>query len=109
MRAARQRRDARISLWSTLAVSLFYVVLLSAPLVIGSMVVMGNFRGQSEPINSAASNRTAHFSSPSRDGTSCRNLIFDNKTAQLLEDKVELCAHSVSQANSAPRFNWGGK
>jgi hypothetical protein len=111
VRAARQRRDARISLWRTSIVSLFFIAVLAAPLYIGSVMLMANIRDQSESTNASARNRTAHFSLPLLDGRSCRNIVFDNKTADLIEDKVERCDQAVSKpkANVTSRFTWGGK
>jgi hypothetical protein len=105
--AAPRRREARINLWGTFVVSLFFAALLSAPLYIGAEVLMSGFRDQPKPVNPTAAHQTAHFSSSMLDGTSCRNIVFDNNTAQLIEDKVGPCDHRPSKANSAPRFSWG--
>ena len=110
MRTARRRRETRIRFWSVFAVSAFFVVALGASLYIGAVVAMGNFSGQFDA-KAAASRHTAQIKRPLLDGTFCRTTVFDNTTAQTIEDKVERCARAVSPPKSKTKtqFSWGGR
>jgi hypothetical protein len=48
---------------------------------------------------------------PLLDGTLCRDMMIDNKTARTIEDKVEPCNPVIDKpkAKSKPEFIWGGK
>jgi len=83
------------------------LLLLAAALLIGGRAVIDPL------LRAAAADREAHrlgeivFSMP--DGTVCRHLSFDNKTAAITEGAVEPCAQDQPQANGAMGFAWGAR
>jgi len=109
--AARHAREARIRFWRVFVVSSFFIVILGANLFVGAAVVMGHIRTQVTANNIWAKSQIAQIRRPLLDGTFCRNMTIDNKTAQTIEDKVERCdqGRSRSKAKGKSQFSWGGK
>ena len=110
LRAARQRREARVRFWRAFAVSSFFVVALGANLYVGAVVMMGNF-GNPFDSGKATHGSTAQIKRPLLDGTFCRNIVFDNNTSHSITDKVERCDKVPSQPKGKTRtqFSWGGR
>jgi hypothetical protein len=91
-------------------VSSFFIVVLGANLFVGAVVVMGNIRTQATADATGADRRFARVRRPMLDGTFCRNMVIDNKTAQTIEDKIDRCdqVSSKPKVKSKSEFNWGG-
>lgn len=111
MRVARQQREARIRFWRVFAVSSFFVVVLSANLIVGAVVVIGNMRSQISPEKTETLGQFARVKRPLLDGTFCRFILINNDTLQTIEDKVERCDKVTNQPRSRTRsqFSWGGR
>jgi hypothetical protein len=111
MRAARQSREARIRFWRVFMVSSFFVVMLGANLFVGAVVIGGRIRAHAAAEQAAANGRTAQIRRPLLDGTFCRNIVFDNNSAQTIADKVERCDQLGNKPGrkSKANFSWGGK
>lgn len=111
LRVARLRREKRIRFWRVFAVSSFFVVALGANIYVGAMVMTGNFGAAFKPGTFTPPERTAQIRRPLLDGTFCRNITFDNTTAQSVEDKVERCDNRRHGPNypvrSQSQFTWG--
>lgn len=109
-RALRRTRAARTQFWQTVLVSSFIALVLGANLFIGAVVVFGAVKSQFQSKDRPADVRTGHFTQFMLDGTFCRTVVFDNKSAETIYDKVALCDKSVRSSGSGgrTRFNWGG-
>src|ERR1700733_8030537 len=85
VRATRHSRELRRGF----LVTIFFAVVLGANLLIGAVVV---FRGmQSQFGAESTADHTTKITRPMLDGTFCRNVVLDNRSAQTITDKVELC------------------
>jgi hypothetical protein len=111
VRAARHSRDARIRFWRVFIVAAFFAVVLSANLFVGAAVMFGSIRANADAENAAASNKTARMTRALLDGTFCRYTVFDNNSAQAIEDRIERCdlAGNKPKLKSKAEFSWGGK
>ena len=112
VRAARQSHEARIRFWRVLIVTSFFVVMLGAYLFIGAVVMFGNNNKTQLTVTEAtAAGKTTRIARPMLDGTFCRSTVYDNTSAETLEDKVERCDASRPKPKIKPRgeFTWGGK
>ena len=114
LRAARRAREARIRFWRVCVVSTFFVIIISANLFVGAVVMIENMRGQGIIEKPAPLGRTAQVRRPLLDGTFCRNIVFDNNTSLSIEDKIERCEPPARQAlvpvvRSKTQFSWGGR
>lgn len=109
-RAARQQREARVRFWRVFAVSSFFVVALGANLYVGAVVMMGNF-GNPFIVDKAPRSSTVRIKRPLLDRTFCSNVVFDNATSHVIEEKVERCDKVPSQQRGRERtqFSWGGR
>lgn len=108
-RAARRARAVRLEFWQTALLSTFIALVIGANLFIGAVVVFGTFRSQLKTYNEPAAVRTGRMTQLLLDGTFCRTVVFDNKSAETVKDKVELCDESVRYGGDGgkSRFNWG--
>jgi hypothetical protein len=108
--ASHRSRTAWVVSWRVFIVTSFFVVVLGANFFIGTMVMVRRFQDQTNSTGLEAYGRTARVAYPLLDGKFCRNIVFDNKTAQTIEDKVSRCdgdSH-VSKRNGSAGFSWGG-
>ena len=96
MASVETRRDFRRS-QETLAkfrhvaiVSLFFVAVVGSGLFLGAVIVMSTLPGD-EANEPTAGRRTARIACSLPDGKLCHYMIFDNKTATAVEDRVGRC------------------
>lgn len=110
-RAARRAREARADFWRACIFTTFFVVVIGALLLVGAVVIVGRMDAAAETDKAAASHKTARIKRPLGDTIFCRYTVFDNKSAQLIEDGIERCDVSgrISNDNRKSRFSWGGK
>jgi len=114
-RAARRSREARVKYWRALAVSAFFIAVLSTGLFAGAVFMFGSFRGQDGSDRTWTANQTARISHQLLDGTFCRTVVFDNASARTIEDKVTRCdtkgrkSKDFSVSKNTTEFNWGRK
>ena len=108
-RAARRARQARIDFWRALILGSFFVVAIGADLFVGAVVMVGRIQGPAQDAV-AASHKTGRFMRPLRDTIFCRYTVFDNKSAQLIQDGIERCDGAGRMSLTAPKskFSWGG-
>jgi hypothetical protein len=114
LRIARMRREKRIRFWRVCSVVAFFAVAIGGNLFIGMVVLRKNFCDLI-PFTSSKSDgpaRTAKIRRPMLDGTFCRNIVFDNTTAQAVVDKIERCDGGPNRPSTVtyaepPRFTWG--
>lgn len=110
-RHARHSREARIKFWRVFIVTTFFAVVISANVLVGAVVLVGSLRAQSETQPLPANLKTARVTRPMLDGIFCRHMVFDNKTAATVEDKIERCDGEDRKRKTVvkPQFSWGGR
>jgi len=108
-RAARRARTRRLEFWQSVLLSTFVALVIGVNLFIGAVVVFGSFKSQLVTHNEPAKVRTGRMTEMLLDGTFCRTVVFDNKSAETIKDKVDLCDQSFKFTGGAgkSRFNWG--
>jgi hypothetical protein len=92
-----------------LAVSGFFIVVLGANLYFGAAWIFGTLRSQNETERIWATSQTARIIQPLFDGTFCRIIMYDNKSAHDIKDKVARCDAPIRKSKSTLEFNWGGQ
>jgi hypothetical protein len=97
-------RDRRIGVVRVLIVTAFFVVVLSANLFIGGVVLVGGLNEN----GGLGAYRVGRMTFPLFDGTFCRHILFDNETLQTEDDKVSACVDiTPPRPGRRTRFNWG--
>jgi hypothetical protein len=117
MQAAGGRRDlrrsleARLKVWQALIVSSFFIVMIGATLFLGVVMMVGTIRGKDSSNELTANGRTGRIAQALRGGTLCRYMVFDNKTAQTVEDRIGRCDEGKPKPKkeTPPIFVWGGR
>ena len=110
-RSAIRAREARIKYWRVFIVAVFFAIVNGGNMIVGATVLIGNMRETARLEVAAADNRkTGKISRPMLDGVFCRTTVFDNKTGEAQEDKIERC-DGGAPANRVVKteFVWGGK
>src|SRR6476661_4308804 len=94
----RQSQETRAKFWHVAIVSLF----------LGAVMVVGTLRSDdsSEP---AAGSRTGRVARALQDGKLCHYVIFDNKTATAIEDRIGRCDEDrpKPKKEKPAAFSWG--
>ncbi|HZP70068.1 MAG TPA: hypothetical protein VFB29_09010 [Pseudolabrys sp.] len=95
--------------WRATIVTAFFVIVFGASFFLGTVMVVGTFRGSDISSELTANGRAGRIARPLRDGTLCHYMVFDNKTAQTVEDRIGRCDESKPKPKpDAPaRFTWG--
>jgi len=110
LRLRRRQHETRVRFWRVFGVSSFFVVALGANVYVGAVVITDNFGEAFKPGKFTPPERTARMSRPLADGVFCRNITFDNKTAESVSDKVEHCdgrPHGPNYLVTRTPFTWG--
>lgn len=115
MRAAETRRDLRRSqetrarFWHVVIVSSFFFVVLGAGLFLGAVMVLGALRSDGASSELTAEGRTGRIARSLHDGKLCHYIVFDNKTAQAVEDRIGRCDEGKPKPkkDTPATFNWG--
>ena len=109
-RTVRKSHEARVKYWRVFVVTAFFAVIVGANLFVGAVVIFGKMQTQARAEQAATAARaTCKISWPMLDGVFCRTVVFDNKSAESVEDKVERC-DQPGLAPGRPRqtqFVWG--
>jgi hypothetical protein len=110
-RQLRRSHETRVTFWHTVIASSFFVVVLGASLFLGAVMVVGKFRGLDTSNLLMADGRTGRIARTLSDGTLCHYMIFDNKTAQTIEDRIGRCDEGKPKPKPERpgTFNWGGR
>jgi hypothetical protein len=101
--------DARAQFWRVTIVTSFFAVVFGASLFLGTVMVVGTFRDGDLSSELMADGRTGRVARTLRDGTLCHYMVFDNKTAQTVEDRIGRCDEKKPKPKpeSPARFTWG--
>ena len=111
MRAVAARRDLRRSqqtrarFWHVVVVSSFFFIVVGTGLFLGAVIVIGVLRSNSGKAELTAEGRTRSL----QDGKLCHHILFDNKTAQTVEDRIARCDEGKPKPKkeSSATFSWG--
>src|ERR1700757_4314357 len=87
-RDLRRAHEAHVNFWHAAIASSFFVIVLGASLFLGAVMMVGAFRSGDTQDLRAADGRTGRIARPLSDGTLCHYMVFDNKTAMAVEDRV---------------------
>ena len=109
-RAISRSQETRAQFWRVTIVTAFFVVVFGASLFLGTVMVIGTFGG--DPSNELTANgRAGRVARTLRDGTLCHYMIFDNKTAQTVEDRIGRCDENKPKPKPKQEqpatFTWG--
>ena len=110
-RELRRAHEAHVTFWHAAIASSFFVVVLGASLFLGAVMMVGAFRGWETSDLLTTDGRTGRIARPLSDGTFCHYMVFDNKTAMAVEDRVGRCDEGKPKPKlERPRtFSWGGR
>lgn len=117
MQAAETRRDLRRSqesrarFWHVVIVSSFFLVVVGASLFLGAVMLIGTLRSNDGSSELMADGRTGRIARSLNDGKLCHYIVFDNKTAQAVEDRIGRCDESQPKPKkeTPATFSWGRK
>ena len=110
-RDLRRSHETRINFLHAVIASLFFVVVLGASLFLGAVMVVGTFRGSNGADSMTTDGRTGRVARPLSDGILCHYMVFDNKTALAVEDRISRCDEGKPKPKlERPHtFSWGGR
>jgi hypothetical protein len=99
----------RAQFWHVTIVAAFFLLVFGASLFLGTVMVIGKFHRVDSSNELTANGRTARVARTLRDGTLCHYMIFDNKTAQTLEDRIGRCDENKPKPKQEKpaAFSWG--
>ena len=110
LRGRRQSREARAEFWGLALVSSFFIIVLGTSLFLGTVMVVGTLREDDSSNGLAENGRTGRIARTLPNGTLCHYVVFDNKTAQTVEDRIGRCDESrpKPKEQKPAAFSWGG-
>ncbi len=110
-RELRRSQETRLKFWHATIVSSFFIIVVGASLFLGVLMMVGTIRGYDSSDELTADGRTGRVAYPLRDGTNCHYMVFDNKTARTVEDRIGRCDENKPKPKKEmpPVFVWGGK
>jgi hypothetical protein len=108
-RTIARSNEARSQFWQVAIVTSFFVIVLGASLFLGTVMVIGTFHGVDASNELTANGRAGRVARTLRDGTLCHYMIFDNKTAQTVEDRIGRCDENKPKPKQErpATFTWG--
>jgi hypothetical protein len=108
-RDLRRSHETRVNFLHAIIASSFFVVVLGASLFLGAVMVVGAFHSWNGSDSMTSDGRTGRVARPLSDGTLCHYMVFDNKTALAVEDRVGRCDEGKPKPKfERPRtFSWG--
>ena len=86
----RRSQETRAKYWHVAIVSLFFLAVVGSGLFLGAVMVIGALRSD-ESNELTAGSRTGRIARSLQDGKLCHYVIFDNKTAIAIEDRIGRC------------------
>ena len=104
----RRSQETRTRYWHVAVVSLFFLAVVGSGLFLGAVIVIGAIRGD-ESNELTAGSRTGRIARALQDGKLCHYVIFDNKTAIAIEDRIGRCDEDKPKPKKErpAMFSWG--
>ena len=104
----RRSQETRAKYWHVAIVSLFFLAVVGSGLFLGAVMVIGALRGD-ESNELTAGSRTGRIARSLQDGKLCHYVIFDNKTAIAIEDRIGRCDEDKPKPKKErpAMFSWG--
>ena len=104
----RRSQETRAKYWHVAVVSLFFLAVVGSGLFLGAVIVIGAIRGD-ESNELTAGSRTGRIARSLQDGKLCHYVIFDNKTAIAIEDRIGRCDEDKPKPKKErpAMFSWG--
>jgi hypothetical protein len=104
----RRSQETRAKYWHVAIVSLFFLAVVGSGLFLGAVMVIGALRSD-ESNELTASSRTGRIARSLQDGKLCHYVIFDNKTAIAIEDRIGRCDEDKPKPKKErpAMFSWG--
>jgi hypothetical protein len=108
-RTIARSNKARSQFWHVAIVTSFFVIVLGASLFLGTVMVIGTFHGVDPSNELTANGRTGRIARTLQNGTLCHYMIFDNKTAQTVENRIGRCDENKPKPKQErpATFTWG--
>jgi hypothetical protein len=108
-RDLRRSQETRARFWHVIIVTSFFFVVVGAGLFLGAVMVIGTLQSNGGSSELMADGRTARIARSLRDGKLCHYIVFDNKTAQAIEDRIGRCDEGKPKPKkeSPATFSWG--
>lgn len=109
-RSAIRAREARIKYWRVLIVSVFFAAVIGVNMIIGAAALIDTMQEHAKAEVAAVEKRkTGKISRPMLDGVFCRTTVFNNKSGEAQEDKIERCDDGAPVRSLKTDFVWNGK
>jgi hypothetical protein len=104
----RRSQETRAKYWHVAIVSLFFLAVVGSGLFLGAVMVIGALRSD-ESNELTAGSRTGRIARSLQDGKLCHYVIFDNKTAIAIEDRIGRCDEDKPKPKKErpAMFSWG--
>lgn len=104
----RRSQETRAKYWHVAIVSLFFLAVVGSGLFLGAVMVIGALRSDKSNELTAGS-RTGRIARSLQDGKLCHYVIFDNKTAIAIEDRIGRCDEDKPKPKKErpAMFSWG--
>ena len=114
-RIVEARRDLRrwqetgARFWHVVVVSSFFLTVIGAGVYLGTVMVISALRTNTGLTELTANGRTGRIARSLQDGKLCRYILFDNKTAQAVEDRIARCDDGTPKPKrqTPAAFSWG--
>src|SRR5262245_6255561 len=108
-RDLRRWQETRARFWHVVVVSTFFLTVIGAGVYLGTVMVISALRTNTGLTELTADGRTGRIARSLQDGKLCRYILFDNKTAQAVEDRIGRCDDGTSKPKrqTPATFSWG--
>jgi hypothetical protein len=108
-RDLRRWQETRARFWHVVVVSTFFLTVIGAGIYLGTVMVFSALRTNTGLTELTADGRTGRIARSLQDGKLCRYILFDNKTAQAVEDRIARCDEATPKLKrqTPATFSWG--
>ncbi|HET9686870.1 MAG TPA: hypothetical protein VFP79_06785 [Pseudolabrys sp.] len=108
-RDLRRWHETRARFWHVVVVSTFFLTVIGAGVYLGTVMVISALRTNTGLTELTADGRTGRIARSLQDGKLCRYILFDNKTAQAVEDRIARCDEATPKLKrqTPATFSWG--
>src|SRR5262245_66288601 len=108
-RDLRRSQETRARFWHAVVASSFFLTVVGAGVYLGTVMVISVLCTNTGLTELTADGRTGRIARSLQDGKLCRYILFDNKTAQAVEDRIARCDDGTSKPKrqTPATFSWG--